>query len=895
MAVIDRLSIAVAANTTALNRALTKSALSIRSFATSAQSAGRGGVAALIGAFGSAVNAAIRLGTAIGTIGFAALGIAAFQAAKNIKNFGNAMAEVSTLVNESEASIDRLTEETLRLSETYGTDVVKQAEGLYQTISAGADASTEAIGELDVANKIAVAGLTDVDTAVDALSTVMNAFTVDTKDAIDVADALFVSVKEGKTRIEELAGGLQFGASTAGTLGVEYEQLLAAVSALTAAGTKTSRAFRQVNQIMNKVLNPTAESKELAKELGIEFNAAALEAKGFRKFLLDAAEAADFSAKKLSTLFPGTRTGPAVLALTGAQLGKFTEILEQMGNRAGTTEQAFEKMVNTLQFQFDLLKSAVDVTSTKIGDAMEEELIGAVKTIRKGITDGREDIVKFYDTLAADTTEFVNAIRERSGRLKDVFRPFINAFNAVISGLTNNSPQQAAESLVSGLESIQQRIKPITKFISDLFNTLRQNASRFVQTLNGVFSVIQSTNIFQNMRKNLESGGAQVGEVITGLFEKIGQKVIEFIGFIDKEWPEIKKIFKGPLTEAKDAFLSFLSAFNFEFFENQVIPFLSTIGGAIGTLISLFNSLSPETQEATAQLTGWGLVIKKLIDFVKPFIKLGKNFVSWLLSLVVAKKASSWIGQLANIFKSSGLRGLIEGVKIAAVLLVDKLAAWFPTIAKIITKVGGFVLSMHPVVRIILIVITVVSLLATIFKGDFGDAIDFVIGKLKGMWEWLKNIAGALAQGVADFILEVIAAPFGGVDTKTFNPNEVGKKGANTMIEEMKTEVALEEADRLRKARQQPDTAVPSPDLVSPVDAGEGVGGGFKQLPGGGPGGSGLQLSNRNEFNLSVNVENTTPPEEQVKEFKRRMQREAREVFGDSTRAGETVGLDFTI
>ena len=113
---------------------------------------------------------------AVGAAGILALG----SAAKSAANFEKGMREVNTLVNLSEDSM--------------GVDAVEATSALYQTISASV-APTEAIEFLDTAMRAAVGGVTDTETAVDGLTTVINAFGMDTSEAGRVADVMFTTVK----------------------------------------------------------------------------------------------------------------------------------------------------------------------------------------------------------------------------------------------------------------------------------------------------------------------------------------------------------------------------------------------------------------------------------------------------------------------------------------------------------------------------------------------------------------------------------------------------------------------------------------------------------------------------------------------------------------------------
>ena len=78
---------------------------------------------------------------------------------------------------------------------------------LYQAISAGVPADN-VFTFLSTAAETGIGGCTDLETAVDALSSVTNAYGLENLSTAQAADTLFTGVKMGKTTIEELSANL---------------------------------------------------------------------------------------------------------------------------------------------------------------------------------------------------------------------------------------------------------------------------------------------------------------------------------------------------------------------------------------------------------------------------------------------------------------------------------------------------------------------------------------------------------------------------------------------------------------------------------------------------------------------------------------------------------------
>ena len=132
------------------------------------------------------VTAVAATATAIG-----AKGVQAFA------SFEKKMKEVNTLVNLGDAEFQKMTKDVEKLSIALGVDATEASGALYQALSAGVP-QENAISFLDIASKAAIGGVTDTETAVDGLTTVLNAFKIPAQDTQKVADAMFATVKQGK-------------------------------------------------------------------------------------------------------------------------------------------------------------------------------------------------------------------------------------------------------------------------------------------------------------------------------------------------------------------------------------------------------------------------------------------------------------------------------------------------------------------------------------------------------------------------------------------------------------------------------------------------------------------------------------------------------------------------
>lgn len=327
-----------------------------------------------------------RLGrTALASMGaFAAFSMLK-QAAGHAMGFKAAMAEVSTLLDSQPGQMDALAKSARNLAKQYGTSATSQAQAYYQAISAGATSSADATRTLDAANRLAIGGVTDVTTGVDILTTAMNAYRAEGLTATAASDALFVGMRAGKTTISELSGSLGNIIPLARAMGVSFDEVVAGTSALTTQGIRTSEAVTGLRAALTAVTKPSQQAADLAEALGLKFDSQALAAKGLEGFLADVIEKTGGSSDAMATLFSSTEATTVALALAGGGSAKFSEILEDMKEKAGATATAFDKMSKDDLQRLNRALSTIADRALTFGQVVLTVAIPAIETLASNL------------------------------------------------------------------------------------------------------------------------------------------------------------------------------------------------------------------------------------------------------------------------------------------------------------------------------------------------------------------------------------------------------------------------------------------------------------------------------------------------------------------------------
>jgi len=294
---------------------------------------------------------------------------------KTGREFEKSWANVTTMLSISEKATLKMKNQLIGLSPTLG-GVTEMAKGMYQVLSASIEPA-KAIEFLGTAAKASVAGVTDVFTSVDALTTVINAYGMAAEDATAVSDIMFQTVKRGKLTFGELSSALGTVVPTAAQLGIRFEEIAAGMATLTRQGINVNTVTMQLRQVMMSVLKPTTEAKVLAKDLGIEFTATALKAKGLSNFLAEITEKTKGNVTIMGEFFGNIRALSAVFGLAGKSAADFADDITRMENSMGSTEIAFQKQMKTLDFWIKTAQNALE--DVKV--AFYEGLVGPIREV----------------------------------------------------------------------------------------------------------------------------------------------------------------------------------------------------------------------------------------------------------------------------------------------------------------------------------------------------------------------------------------------------------------------------------------------------------------------------------------------------------------------------------
>jgi TP901 family phage tail tape measure protein len=292
-------------------------------------------------------------------------------------DFEEQMDAISTLLNNQTMKyMPQYADQIKTLSISLGTTTDALAGGLYTILKSSVDAS-KAMDVLEVSSKAAKAGLTSTSVAAEGITRVLEVYGWSADKAGEVSDKLFTAVKGGKVTFAELAVGIGRIATLASSVGLSFEELLAALTALTKSGLSTEESINALRSILDNFITPSEASKVAAAELGIELTATALKGEGLLSVFKKLAGA---SVEQVSAIAPNIRS---LVGLQGIlqNTTSYEKALQDQMNSAGATQEAFAKQAQGASFAVDQMKAALQIARIEIGSALAPSIINLSKRI----------------------------------------------------------------------------------------------------------------------------------------------------------------------------------------------------------------------------------------------------------------------------------------------------------------------------------------------------------------------------------------------------------------------------------------------------------------------------------------------------------------------------------
>ena len=127
----------------------------------------------------------------------------------------------------------------------------------YDVASAGFTNASDAARILEASALGAVGGMSELGTVSDAVTSVLNAFGLESDKAAKIVDGFIQTQNDGKIIVDQYARQIGRIAPTASAAGISIDELNAAIATITAQGVPVEQTFTGLNQAIVSILKPT--------------------------------------------------------------------------------------------------------------------------------------------------------------------------------------------------------------------------------------------------------------------------------------------------------------------------------------------------------------------------------------------------------------------------------------------------------------------------------------------------------------------------------------------------------------------------------------------------------------------------------------------------------------
>jgi TP901 family phage tail tape measure protein len=567
----------------------------------------------------------IAAGATAAVAGIAAVSIKAFA------DFDSKLNQSLAIMGDvSEAMRKDMSDAAREVAKTTTFSANEAAESYFFLASAGLDAA-QSIAAMPAVANFAQAGMFDMALATDLLTDAQSALGLGSEDATEnlenmarISDVLVKANTLANASVEQFASALTNKSAVAmRAMGMEVEEGVAILSVFADAGVKGEEAGTRLNATLIGLTTTARTNASAYNALGIEIFNAEGEMNDMATVVGQMEKAFDGMSTEqklaeLAALGFNRQARDGILLLLGQSeaLAEYETALESAG---GTTDEVAGKQLDTLQAQFELLKSEIVDVGIALGSELEpafKDLVTDLKPVIGEIGDALlpafqsimpviKTLVAFVPTLIKAFLPLLPTMVNIAGSVfklaeellplfiavLDVLLPIIESFTAF---LVNNS--EIVNTLVVGIGAAVMIVKTwntvigIAKMVMLTFNAvLAANPIGFVIT-----AVVALTAALVYFFTQTELGRVLWGKFTTFVTET-ATAIAEWFSYIFSEWiPGLWTSFVEFLSEGwqgfRDGFMEVLEGIGL-FFKNMINGYISMWESFINFFLSGINSI----------------------------------------------------------------------------------------------------------------------------------------------------------------------------------------------------------------------------------------------------------------------------------------------------------------
>lgn len=592
-----------------------------------------------------------------------AVGGALTASTKSASDFTNGMAKMSTLFDTTKVNVGKLSKEFLGLSNETGKSATELAEAGYQALSASVPVEKLG-GFVRTSANLAKVGFTETATAVDVMTTAINAYGMETEDADKIANNLVKTQNLGKTTVDELASSMGKIIPTASSMNVNLDNLCTVYTLLTKQGISTAEATTYANSMLNEMGDSgTTVGGILKDQTGKSFQELMADGNSLGDVLTILQNYAKETGTNFNELWGSSEAGKAAIALLNGGADEFNSTLAQMTDSTDVLGKGLEKL-NTPSAQISKALNQVKNSGIEMGTAFLTSLAPTIEKVATGI----EKATTWFNGLSEGTKTTISTVMA----MVAVLSPALVIGGKIIGGI--GSIVTAVPQIVGAVSGM---IGFITSTVIPFIGTIVSTIGLVPLAIAGIIAVI---TVLWNKCDWFREGVIAIWEAIksaaimvwnaikdflVGLWDGIvqtGKAVFEGLAsFFSTCWQGIQIMFTTVLNAIKVVFGSVWEGIKniVTVVVTAIQTFLTTAWNTITTVIT-----TVLTTLQTIFSTVWEAiktVVTTVIEVIKNFIVTAwegiKSTITGILNIIKDVFSAVW-----NAIKTT-ISNVIDGVK----------------------------------------------------------------------------------------------------------------------------------------------------------------------------------------------------------------------------------------
>lgn len=719
-----------------------------------------------------------QLAGTIGTI--TALGAAIYAGpVQKSMEFQTAMAKVGTIADTNIVPLSQMQKEIINLSNALGVNASTVAEDVYNAISAGQKTS-DAVAFVEKATMLAKGGFAETGQALDVLTTILNAYGMESSKTEEISNMLITTQNRGKVTVAELSSVMGKVIPTANANNVALEQLCAGYSIMTARGIAAAETTTYMNSMLNELgKSGTSADKALRQAAGKGFSELMAEGNSLADVLNILQGEADKSGKTLADMFGSAEAGKAALTLMANGVEGFNDEVSAMVDSTGAAQAAYEKMMDTTEEKIKKAKTALSNLGIVLGDTFLPYVTTAAEKL--------SDLVTKFSAWAQENPKLLSTIVKvaaallglkaggQAGKLAFLeIKGGILGIQGAFAKMKAFSGSGGIKSLFSGLGGIKGKLLPLVGIIGGvalaiklISGNLEEVRGWIQQTFgDGALAVFDKVwGVVQNVGAAIKGvfSGEGMGSARNFFEEHFGEAGVAVFDSLIGVVEQLKGILPGLLDQFAQLATALLPVIGSLI--QQIVPL---IGEIIATVLPILLDLIAQLLPVIGQIVE--AILPVLIQLVETLVPIVMQIIEAVLPIlqqllealmpIIQQIIDNILPIVIDLIMTvvSAIQPLVEAILPVLQSLLQALMPIIQAVAELFSNVLGAAINaisgiLNGLTQILQGLITFIT---GVFTGNWKQAWEGVKSIFSGIWEAIKSVCTGVVNGIISVINTVI-------------------------------------------------------------------------------------------------------------------------------------------